>query len=88
MFKMINWISILGILAGCCTTGASVPQVLKIIKTKKTRDISLMMYCTVTLGVILWITYGLLIKNFPVVLANMVSFVLVTTILIFKIRYK
>jgi len=88
MFRMADWISILGIVAGCCTTGASVPQVLKIIKTRKTRDISLMMYCAVTLGVMLWITYGVLIKNFPVVLANMASFVLVTTILIFKIKYK
>ena len=64
---MTNWISFIGILAGCCTTGSAVPQMLKIIKTKKTRDISLMMYCVVTIGVILWITYGLLIKNFPIV---------------------
>ncbi len=85
---MANWISILGILAGCCTTGASIPQVLKIIKTKRTRDISLIMYCTMTLGIILWITYGFLIKNFPIILANLASFILVFTILMYKIRDK
>ncbi len=85
---MVNWISVLGIVAGCCTTGAFVPQILRIIKTRKTQDISLMMYCVITLGIVLWITYGLLIKNFPIVLANMISFIFVSAILIFKIKYK
>lgn len=85
---MNDWIFFLGILAGCCTTGASIPQVIKIIKTKRTKDISLLMYCVVNLGVILWITYGLLIKNTPLILANFVSFVLVFTILMFKLKYK
>lgn len=85
---MVNLITLLGIIAGCCTTGASVPQVLKIIKTKKTRDLSLAMYCTVTIGATLWIVYGLMIKSLPIVLANSISLILVSTILSFKIRYK
>lgn len=78
----------IGFLAAFCTTAAFVPQALKTIQTKDTSGISLWMYIIFTMGVFLWLVYGLAIDNLPVVLANAVTFALAATILGFKIRYK
>jgi len=64
-----------------------VPQVIKIIKTKGTKDISLLMYTILTTGFFFWLTYGLIIKDIPIILANTISFSLALTVLIFKIKH-
>jgi len=64
------------------------PQVLKVIKTKKTTDLSLLMYITMTTGVLFWFIYGLYIVDYPLIIANFITFMLSVTILIFKIKYK
>lgn len=81
-------VEFVGYVAALCTTVAFVPQALKTIKTKDTRGISLWMYLIFTLGVFLWLAYGVAIKNYPVMIANAVTFALATTILGFKVRYK
>ncbi|PIS17513.1 MAG: hypothetical protein COT59_00200 [Candidatus Nealsonbacteria bacterium CG09_land_8_20_14_0_10_42_14] len=63
------------------------PQVIKIIKTKGTKDISLLMYTILTTGFFFWLTYGLIIKDIPIILANTISFSLALTVLIFKIKH-
>lgn len=82
----MSWITIIGLIAGICTTFAFVPQVIKTIKIKETKDISLLMYIIITTGILLWVIYGILIKDFPVILANSISFILATIILILKIK--
>ena len=84
----MNYISILGLVAGALTTISSLPQVIKIWKFKKTADISLGTYILVCTGVVLWLIYGFLIKDLPLIATNVVTFILVTTILGFKIKYK
>ena len=84
----MNWIEALGIVAACCTTISFLPQALKTIKNKDTSAISAAMYSLFTLGTLLWFTYGVLSKNFPVILANAVTFALSGVILIYKFRYK
>ena len=78
----------LGLLAGALTTVAFIPQVVKIWKTRHTRDISLGMFAIFSAGVFLWLLYGIQIGATPVIVANIVTLGLALTILIFKIRYK
>lgn len=79
---------VLGFSAAVLTTTAFIPQVLKIWKTKSTKDISLSMFSILCLGVLLWLLYGIIIHSLPVIIANATVFILAATILIFKIKYK
>lgn len=83
----IDFSNIIGIIAGAITTSALIPQVLKIYKTKSAKDISLTMFIFMAVGISLWLLYGFLIKEFPVILANTVSLFLIGLIIIMKIRY-
>ena len=79
------WITIIGLLAAACTTIAFLPQVIKTVKTKKTKDISLLMYIILTTGILLWVVYGLLTIDLPIILANSITFVLALIVLMLKI---
>jgi MtN3 and saliva related transmembrane protein len=85
---MIFSVTIIGLLAGSLTTIAFLPQVIKTWKTKSTKDISLGMFLTFCTGVLLWIIYGSLVKDIPVVIANVATLSLASTILWFKLKYK
>jgi MtN3 and saliva related transmembrane protein len=76
----------LGLLAGTLTTIAFVPQVLKTWRTRSTHDISLGMFAIFVTGVSIWIVYGLIIADIPVILTNAATLALAGIILIFKIR--
>ena len=80
-------INLIGFLAGFCTTIAFIPQVIKVWKTKRTRDISLVMFVTFTFGVICWTIYGIFISNLPMIIANAITLILASLILIAKIRF-
>ena len=80
--------SIIGYFAGAITTIAFVPQVIKIWKTKSTKDISLIMFVAFCLGVFLWMIYGIILHSKPVIIANSIGFVLGIIIIILKIKYK
>ena len=81
-------ISIIGFGAATLTTAAYVPQAIKTIKTKQTKDISLWMYVMMLLGILLWLTYGVYHKDWPIILANCITSLLVITILAIKIIHK
>ncbi|MDY7021720.1 MAG: SemiSWEET transporter [Cyanobacteriota bacterium] len=85
---MASLVTAIGLLAGALTTIAFLPQVIKTWKTKSTRDVSLEMFVMFCLGVFLWIVYGALIKDLPLVLANVVTLSLASTILFFKLKYR
>lgn len=78
---------VIGIIAAFLTTTAFLPQVIKVMKTKETNAISLGMYSMQIVGLGLWLIYGVCIQNFPMILANVISFFLSLTILIYKIRF-
>jgi len=80
--------TIIGLLAGTLTTIAFLPQVIKTLKLKETKDISLWMYIILCTGVFLWLVYGLLIKDLPIILANGITLILALIILSFKLKYK
>ena len=81
----MHWITIIGLLAAACTTIAFLPQVIKTVKTKKTNDISRLMYIILTTGILLWVVYGLLTIDLPIILANSITFVLALIVLMLKI---
>lgn len=84
----MDGITISGLVAAFCTTISFVPQAVKTIKTKDTSSISLTMYLLFTFGTLMWLVYGLLSGNLPVILANAITFLLASIILYFKIRYR
>ena len=78
----------LGLIAGALTTVAFIPQVVKIWKSRHTQDISLGMFSIFSVGVFLWLLYGIQLGALPVILANGITLVLSLTILAFKLKYK
>jgi MtN3 and saliva related transmembrane protein len=84
----MDYIIVIGLLAGFLTTASFLPQVIKTWKTKSTKDISFYMFSILTVGIFLWMIYGFLINSLPVILANAVSLILSAIIMAFKIKYK
>lgn len=80
-------ITALGLLAALLTTAAFLPQVLHTLATRDTRGISLRMYVMFVAGVLLWLLYGLLTRDLPLIVANAVTLVLAGTILYLKLRH-
>ena len=78
---------LVGLIAGWCTTLAFVPQVVKTWRTRSTSDISLGMFLVLVFGIILWLLYGFLIGDVPLIAANAVTLFLTAAILAFKLRY-
>lgn len=78
----------IGSLAAILTTASFIPQAIKVIKTKDTSGISLIMYSMFTIGVFLWIIHGFIMNDLAVILANSCTFVFAVIILFFKIKYK
>ncbi len=76
-----------GYAAALCTTGAYVPQVLRVWRTRSTQDISLRMFLVLVTGLTLWLVYGFRRGAIPLVATNGVTLVLAGTILFFKIRH-
>jgi len=83
----INYIAVIGLIAGTCTTLSFFPQLIKTLRVKETKDLSLSMYIVLAAGLLLWTTYGIFIKDIPVIVANSVSFVLASIILVLKMKY-
>ena len=81
-------LTILGLVAGSITTGSAVPQVVKTLRSKETKCLSLWMYIVLWIGIFLWLVYGCLIKNKVIIIPNLISLVLTSTMLCLKIKYK
>lgn len=84
----MNAVTILGLTAAFCTTFSFMPQAIKTIQTKNTSGISLYMYALFAIGTLLWLLYGILSNNLPVMIANGITFVFAAVILTYKIKYK
>ncbi len=85
---MAQFTASLGFLAAICTTLAFVPQVIQTLKTRDVSGISAGMYGVFTVGVFLWLVYGILIGSWPVIAANACTFVLAATVLYLIFRHR
>lgn len=73
-------VTILGLVAAACTMSSFVPQVVKIYRTRSSADLSVGMYALLTTGAALWLAYGLLIQDLPVIVTNVVTLVLLLAV--------
>jgi MtN3 and saliva related transmembrane protein len=81
------WMDWLGFAAATLTTASFVPQAWLTFKTRDVRGISLGMYSAFTLGVALWLVYGVLIEAWPIVVANAITLALAASILAMRWKY-
>lgn len=80
-------VELVGFAAAFLTTVSFIPQAVMTIRTRNTSGISRGMYFMFTLGVAMWLLYGIYIVSWPMIAANVVTLALATTILTFKLRY-
>ena len=78
----------IGVVAAVLTTASFLPQVWHSFKTRDVSGISLGMYSVFTVGIALWLVYGLLIGAWPLILANGITLVFAVAILVMKLRFK
>jgi len=83
----MNYIDIIGLFAGTCVTISVIPQILKVWRTKKVKAISLKTFSILTFGIGVWIVYGILKKDLPIIITNGVSFCLNLLMVYFIIYY-
>lgn len=74
--------------AATLTTAAFVPQAMHIIRYKETRAISLFMYVSFATGVALWLLFGAMIGNWPIMVSNAITLLLALAIIAMKLKYK
>jgi MtN3 and saliva related transmembrane protein len=84
----MDFITIIGLVAAFFTTVSLFPQLLKVYRTKSTKDISSGMFSLFCAGVFLWFLYGLYKNDLPIIFANSLAFVQALIILAYKIKYK
>jgi MtN3 and saliva related transmembrane protein len=80
-------VEVLGYAAAFCTTVAFVPQLVRVVRRRSARDVSLPTFLLFSIGVFLWLIYGIDIGSKPVIASNGVTLVLSVSILILKLRY-
>ena len=84
----MDYIKIIGLVAGALTTFSFLPQVIKTWKSKSAKDLSLGMFSIFCTGVALWLVYGILLGELPIILANVVTLVFCSILLVFKLTFK
>ncbi len=85
---MIGWTEILGLTAGVFTTAAVTPQIWKAWKTKEVDDVSPGMFFVLITGLALWVAYGIIIDDIPIIATNAVALTLNTFMLFLIYRYR
>lgn len=83
----MQFTDLIGYLAAALTTFSFVPQALHTFRTRDVRGISLGMYGAFTVGIALWLVYGLALGAWPIVVANAITLVLAGSILWMRLRY-
>ncbi|MEK6808500.1 MAG: SemiSWEET transporter [Nanoarchaeota archaeon] len=83
----MDYTLILGLTAGALTTVCYLPQVIKTWRLKETKDLSLGTYVLLSVGIVLWLIYGITTKDIPVIIANLLSLILSLILLFFKLKY-
>jgi MtN3 and saliva related transmembrane protein len=84
----MDTIVLIGYIAGALTTISFVPQVVRAWKLKETRDLSLAMLILFAAGILLWTCYGIWTGSLPIIVANVITFVLILVLLGLKLRYR
>ena len=81
-------IDTIGYIAAVLTTGSFLPQAIHTFQTKDVSGISLTMYGAFTVGIMLWLVYGLMLGAWPMIVANVITLAFAASILTMKLRYQ
>lgn len=81
----MDYLQALGLLAAFLTTIANIPQAIKVIKTSSTKSLSTATYVMLFIGMVLWVVYGIIKNDLPIILANSISGALCGIILLMKL---
>lgn len=84
----IDTIEIVGLIAATLTTSSFIPQAYKSWRTKDVKGLSLTMYLVLFSGILLWLVYGIYVHSISIILANIVTGVLVFSVLALKIKHR
>lgn len=87
IFAGMTAIQLLGMAAGSISAITFLPQVIKTWKTKKADDISLLMFTFATVSVIMWLVYGIILRDIPIIYTNSLVLICSLIMLYFKFRY-
>lgn len=79
---------LIGIAAGTLTAISAIPQIVKVLKTKKVEHVSPFMFIILALGNGTWVWYGLLLEDLPIIITNAFSFVMDISMLVLKFVYR
>ncbi len=79
-------VKLIGLSAAVLTTAAFIPQAVKTWKTKSTEDLSPIMFIFFCFGILLWLIYGICLKDLPMICANSVTIILAGTILFYILK--
>ena len=80
-------IEALGYVAAFFTTAAYLPQLLRVVRLRSARDISLPTFMMFAIGVFLWTLYGVYTDSSPIIVCNSITLVLALAIVVLKLRY-
>ena len=83
-----TWIQVVGLAAGVCTAISLLPQLIKIVREKRAEQLSLFYLFTLLVGLGLWIAYGCLRSDLPIILTNIVSAALNISVIILSVKYR
>ena len=81
-------ITLLGFSAALFTTISNIPQVMKIIRTRETKGVSTMSYTVLLIGLILWVVYGMMREDWPIIVSNGISALICAIVLFLKLTSK
>jgi len=84
---MEYFVMAIGLAGAALTTFSFLPQTIKAVKTKHTKDLSMPMLVMLIAGISLWVTYGLIIKDIPLIAANSISLILMVVMFFLKRKY-
>lgn len=84
----MSGVTVLGLVAAVLTTGAYVPQVVKTWRSGSSADLSLGTYGALLAGLVAWLVYGILLRDLPIILANVVTIALVAAVLVHILRHR
>ena len=82
------FIEYIGYFAGVCTTIAFIPQVTKVWLSKNVEGLSISMFIIFTVGLFCWLIYGILQKDLPLIIANLITLILALLVLLGIIKFK
>ncbi len=85
---LMDFVTVLGLIAASITTFSFLPQMIKIWQTKSAKDVSFLMLICFNTGIFLWLIYGIILQQLPIILANAATLSFNLIILWLKIKYR